>query len=100
MGFNFWDRPSCLRLNNFRDAGLERIHGFTFGDSLEEDRKSKWLGFRSRLGKVLNEITLDSPCYPVKHLIPLLRFISRQTKRGYNVKGKITNWRDNAHKAH
>uniref|UniRef100_M1ANS9 Zinc finger protein n=1 Tax=Solanum tuberosum TaxID=4113 RepID=M1ANS9_SOLTU len=33
---------------------LERIHGFTFGDSLEEDRKSKWLDFRARLDKLLS----------------------------------------------
>ncbi|CAI0439353.1 unnamed protein product [Linum tenue] len=33
---------------------LERVHGFTFGDSLEESRKSKWLDFRSRLIKILN----------------------------------------------
>ncbi|KAJ8545216.1 hypothetical protein K7X08_017799 [Anisodus acutangulus] len=31
---------------------LERVHGFTFGDSLPEDRKSKWLDFRARLDKV------------------------------------------------
>lgn len=33
---------------------LERIHGFTFGDSLEEDRKSKWLDFRARLDTLLS----------------------------------------------
>ncbi|XP_071702184.1 uncharacterized protein [Rutidosis leptorrhynchoides] len=33
---------------------LERVHGFTFGDSLDEDRKSKWLDFRARLVKLLN----------------------------------------------
>ncbi|CAL1352629.1 unnamed protein product [Linum trigynum] len=33
---------------------LERVHGFTFGDSLEESRKNKWLDFRSRLIKLLN----------------------------------------------
>ncbi|KAD7477126.1 hypothetical protein E3N88_00262 [Mikania micrantha] len=31
---------------------LERVHGFTFGDSLEEGRKNKWLNFRERLIKV------------------------------------------------
>ncbi|KAF5798192.1 putative Zinc finger, ZPR1-type, ZPR1, A/B domain, ZPR1, zinc finger domain-containing protein [Helianthus annuus] len=33
---------------------LERVHGFTFGDSLDEDRKSRWLDFRARLVKLLN----------------------------------------------
>ncbi|KAI3746407.1 hypothetical protein L6452_08840 [Arctium lappa] len=33
---------------------LERIHGFTFGDSLEESRKSKWQDFRARLTKLLS----------------------------------------------
>ncbi|KAM3284480.1 zinc finger protein ZPR1 isoform X1 [Capsicum chacoense] len=33
---------------------LERVHGFTFGDSLEEDRKNKWLDFRARLDKLLS----------------------------------------------
>ncbi|XP_076904560.1 uncharacterized protein LOC143560038 [Bidens hawaiensis] len=33
---------------------LERVHGFTFGDSLEEDRKNKWLDFRTRLTKLLS----------------------------------------------
>ncbi|CAI9284400.1 unnamed protein product [Lactuca saligna] len=34
--------------------GLERVHGFTFGDSLDEDRRSKWLDFKARLLKLLN----------------------------------------------
>lgn len=34
-------------------AGLERVHGFTFGDSLDEDKKAKWLDFRARLSKVM-----------------------------------------------
>ncbi|WCJ25151.1 ZPR1 zinc-finger domain protein [Euphorbia peplus] len=33
---------------------LERVHGFTFGDSLDENRRSKWQDFRSRLGKLLS----------------------------------------------
>ncbi|XP_076935701.1 zinc finger chaperone ZPR1-like [Bidens hawaiensis] len=33
---------------------LERVHGFTFGDSLDEDRRSRWLDFRARLNKLLN----------------------------------------------
>nr|GMD03218.1 zinc finger protein ZPR1-like [Ipomoea batatas] len=37
---------------------LERVHGFTFGDSLEEDKKAKWLDFRARLSKLLS---LESP---------------------------------------
>ncbi|KAJ4840897.1 hypothetical protein Tsubulata_010401 [Turnera subulata] len=32
---------------------LERVHGFTFGDSVDEYKKSKWLDFRARLSKVL-----------------------------------------------
>uniref|UniRef100_A0A7N0V9F2 Zinc finger ZPR1-type domain-containing protein n=1 Tax=Kalanchoe fedtschenkoi TaxID=63787 RepID=A0A7N0V9F2_KALFE len=37
---------------------LERVHGFTFGDSLEEERKNKWIDFRSRLDRLL---TLERP---------------------------------------
>ncbi|CAM8924484.1 unnamed protein product [Rhodiola kirilowii] len=33
---------------------LERVHGFTFGDSLEEGRKNKWNDFRARLDKLLS----------------------------------------------
>ncbi|XP_078434019.1 uncharacterized protein LOC144705292 [Wolffia australiana] len=33
---------------------LQRVHGFTFGDSLEDDRKNKWLDFKERLAKLLN----------------------------------------------
>ncbi|KAL2902312.1 Zinc finger protein ZPR1 [Bienertia sinuspersici] len=33
---------------------LERVHGFTFGDSLEEGRKEKWLDFNARLNKLLS----------------------------------------------
>ncbi|KAJ4965823.1 hypothetical protein NE237_017672 [Protea cynaroides] len=33
---------------------LERVHGFTFGDSLDDQRKSKWIDFRARLIKLLS----------------------------------------------
>ncbi|KAK7362499.1 hypothetical protein VNO77_04614 [Canavalia gladiata] len=33
---------------------LERVHGFTFGDSLDEHRRSKWLDFKARLNKLLS----------------------------------------------
>ncbi|XP_021754038.1 zinc finger protein ZPR1-like [Chenopodium quinoa] len=33
---------------------LERVHGFTFGDSLEEGRKEKWIDFNARLNKLLS----------------------------------------------
>ncbi|XP_010551521.1 PREDICTED: zinc finger protein ZPR1-like [Tarenaya hassleriana] len=33
---------------------LERVHGFTFGDSLGESKKNKWIEFRSRLTKLLS----------------------------------------------
>nr|XP_043634393.1 zinc finger protein ZPR1-like [Erigeron canadensis] len=33
---------------------LERVHGFTFGDSLEEGEKEKWQDFRARLVKLLS----------------------------------------------
>ncbi|KAK6917036.1 Zinc finger, ZPR1-type [Dillenia turbinata] len=32
---------------------LERVHGFTFGDSIDEFKKSKWQNFRTRLEKLL-----------------------------------------------
>ncbi|PPD89661.1 hypothetical protein GOBAR_DD13391 [Gossypium barbadense] len=34
--------------------GLERVHGFTFGDSLDECKKNKWLDFKARLNKILS----------------------------------------------
>ncbi|KAB2008927.1 hypothetical protein ERO13_D10G121400v2 [Gossypium hirsutum] len=33
---------------------LERVHGFTFGDSLDECKKNKWLDFKARLNKILS----------------------------------------------
>ncbi|TKY58975.1 Zinc finger protein ZPR1 [Spatholobus suberectus] len=33
---------------------LERVHGFTFGDSLDEHRRSKWIDFKTRLSKLLS----------------------------------------------
>ncbi|GER40999.1 ZPR1 zinc-finger domain protein [Striga asiatica] len=33
---------------------LERVHGFTFGDSLDDSRKSKWKDFRAKLDKLKN----------------------------------------------
>ncbi|KAL9276412.1 hypothetical protein ACSQ67_026044 [Phaseolus vulgaris] len=34
--------------------GLERVHGFTFGDSLDENSRSKWIDFKARLNKLLS----------------------------------------------
>ncbi|XP_014505821.1 zinc finger protein ZPR1 [Vigna radiata var. radiata] len=33
---------------------LERVHGFTFGDSLDENSRSKWIDFKTRLNKLLS----------------------------------------------
>lgn len=33
---------------------LERMHGFTFGDSLDETRRKKWQQFKSKLKKLLD----------------------------------------------
>jgi zinc finger protein len=33
---------------------LEKVHGYSFGDSLEENRKNKWLDFQTRLNKLLS----------------------------------------------
>ncbi|GMP23949.1 hypothetical protein CsSME_00001375 [Camellia sinensis var. sinensis] len=33
---------------------LKRVHGFSFGDSLDDSKKSKWLDFRARLNKLLS----------------------------------------------
>ncbi|XP_061351546.1 uncharacterized protein LOC133296557 [Gastrolobium bilobum] len=33
---------------------IESIHGFTFGDSLDEQGRSKWLRFKARLNKLLS----------------------------------------------
>ncbi|KAL3522997.1 hypothetical protein ACH5RR_015831 [Cinchona calisaya] len=33
---------------------LERVHGFTFGDSLDDNKRIKWQGFRTRLNKLLS----------------------------------------------
>ncbi|CAL9016201.1 unnamed protein product [Prunus brigantina] len=32
---------------------LERVHGFSFGDSLDENKRSKWLNFQASLKKLL-----------------------------------------------
>ncbi|CAA3019089.1 zinc finger ZPR1 [Olea europaea subsp. europaea] len=37
---------------------LERVHGFTFGDSLDDTRRRKWKEFRTRLDKLKS---LDEP---------------------------------------
>ncbi|GAU47288.1 hypothetical protein TSUD_94760 [Trifolium subterraneum] len=36
------------------NLGLEKVHGYSFGDSLEDHRKSKWLDFQTRLNKLLS----------------------------------------------
>ncbi|KAK4399517.1 Zinc finger protein ZPR1 [Sesamum angolense] len=33
---------------------LERVHGFTFGDSLDDNKRSKWKEFRAKLDKLKN----------------------------------------------
>lgn len=33
---------------------LEKVHGYSFGDSLDEHRRSKWLDFQARLKKLLS----------------------------------------------
>ncbi|XAR69919.1 hypothetical protein NMG60_11001692 [Bertholletia excelsa] len=33
---------------------LERVHGFTFGDSLDEAKRSRWQDFRGKLDKLLS----------------------------------------------
>ncbi|KAK9030104.1 hypothetical protein V6N11_031535 [Hibiscus sabdariffa] len=33
---------------------LERVHGFTFGDSLDESKKNKWRDFKASLNKILS----------------------------------------------
>ena len=40
-------------------TGLARVHGFTFGDSLDESKKNKWKEFGSRLTKVTIFVVLD-----------------------------------------
>ncbi|KAM7272061.1 hypothetical protein ACFE04_031275 [Oxalis oulophora] len=37
---------------------LERVHGFTFGDSLDEQKKNKWQDFKERLSKL---VSLEEP---------------------------------------
>lgn len=32
--------------------GLERVHGFTFGDSMDDAKRSKWKDFRSKIEQV------------------------------------------------
>jgi len=39
----------------FACSGLERVHGFTFGDSLDENSRSKWIDFKTRLNKVTRD---------------------------------------------
>lgn len=42
----------CLDIIDFACTGLEKVHGYSFGDSLDENRRSKWLDFQARLKKV------------------------------------------------
>lgn len=64
-------------------VGLERVHGFTFGDSLDDHKKAKWKDFQERLRKVKYDCKektfirskdcLDMPpfimiCHPMLHL--------------------------------
>ncbi|KAL9278017.1 hypothetical protein ACSQ67_024759 [Phaseolus vulgaris] len=39
---------------------LERVHGFTFGDDLDENSRSKWIDFKARLNKVLDPTFLSA----------------------------------------
>lgn len=41
-----------LSITQYLCAGLERVHGFTFGDSLDEYKKTKWQDFKVKLKKV------------------------------------------------
>ncbi|XP_047332386.1 zinc finger protein ZPR1 homolog [Impatiens glandulifera] len=36
------------------NENLERVHGFTFGDSLDGNRKTRWQDFRDRLNRLLS----------------------------------------------
>lgn len=38
--------------HQFIFAGLERVHGFSFGDSLDENKRTKWQDFKAKLNKV------------------------------------------------
>ena len=33
-------------------AGLARVHGFTFGDSMDDDKRSKWKEFQAKIEQV------------------------------------------------
>lgn len=50
--FRYGDQNS----SNFDFSDLQRVHGFTFGDSLDDDRRKKWLDFKERLAKVCSRI--------------------------------------------
>lgn len=47
------------QLKEFLYAGLERVHGFSFGDSHDQNKKSKWLNFTASLKKVLVSLSVD-----------------------------------------
>ncbi|TXG59163.1 hypothetical protein EZV62_016992 [Acer yangbiense] len=40
---------------------LERVHGFTFGDSLKDSKRNKWLDFKARLNKLPSLLDFNSP---------------------------------------
>ncbi|GAU24099.1 hypothetical protein TSUD_388920 [Trifolium subterraneum] len=54
-GFAEKGKKMTLHVKNVNDLNrLERVHGFTFGDSLDEHSRSKWLDFGARLNKLLS----------------------------------------------
>ncbi|CAL5322945.1 unnamed protein product [Camellia sinensis] len=38
---------------------LKRVHGFSFGDSLDDSKKSKWLDFKARLNKYDHQLSFE-----------------------------------------
>ncbi|XP_073273551.1 uncharacterized protein [Primulina huaijiensis] len=45
-------RDLCRDVIKVRNFGLERVHGFTFGDSVDYTEKVKWQEFRAKLEKL------------------------------------------------
>lgn len=68
----------CWRFNHFWWKPTEKVHGFAFGDSLDEYERSKWQDFEARLKKSINlEDFGDSPWIQKIH-VPLMSMRHRK----------------------
>ena len=56
------------------------MHGFTFGDSLDENKRNKWLDFKTRLTKVHDHGFMCTSCMKLVHLERSFLIVSNNLK--------------------